>query len=155
MKQCPECERELDKHMIACQYCGHVMEVREIKKQGLSVRLIDQPAMVRAVGNKPKLIKEFVGRVNSKTTLVSIAQMTSPEGWAEPGQTPEFDEYSIVLEGTLVVETKKETLEVKAGQAVIVPKGEWVKYSTPRKGGASYIAVCLPAFSPEIVHRDA
>lgn len=119
-----------------------------------TVRIIDNPTPIQAAGNQPKLIKEFIGRVNSKTTLVSVAQMASPEGWAEPGQTPEFDEYSIVLEGTLVVQTKKETLEVKQGQAVIVPKGEWVKYSTPRKGGASYIAICLPAFSLEIVHRD-
>ena len=118
-------------------------------------KLIDKPTQIKAAGNKPKIIQEFIGRVNSKTPSTSIAQMTSPEGWVEPGQTPEFDEYTIVLNGTLQVQTKKETLEVKKGQAVIVAKGEWVRYSTPHKGGASYIAVCLPAFSPNIVHRDA
>ena len=118
------------------------------------VRIIEKPMEIKAAGNKPKLIKEFIGRANSMTSAVSIAHMVSPQGWAEPGQTPEFDEYSLVLEGTLRVQTKTENSEVKKEQAVIVPKGEWVRYSTPHKGGASYIAVCLPAFSPQTVHRE-
>ncbi|CCQ89176.1 conserved hypothetical protein [Nitrospina gracilis 3/211] len=117
-------------------------------------RFIDKPTLVEAAGTKPKVIKEYIGNVNSKTSDVSIAYMTSPEGWEEPGQTPEFDEYTLVLQGMLKVETKEETFEVSAGQAVITPKGEWVRYSTPRSGGAQYIAVCLPAFSPDTVHRD-
>lgn len=115
---------------------------------------ITEPTVIAAEGNKPKLIEEFIGRVNSKTSAVSIAKMKSPEGWIEPGQTPEFDEYSIVLNGTLRVTTKGEVFEIFAGQAAIVTKGEWVQYSTPHAGGAEYIAVCLPAFSMETVHRD-
>ena len=121
----------------------------------LLAKLIEKPIQIKAAGNKPKIIKEFIGRVNSQTSAVSVAHMTSPQGWVEPGQTPEFDEYSIVLEGTLSVQTKKENFEVKKGQAVIVSKGEWVRYSTLQEGGASYIAICLPAFSPDTVHRDA
>ena len=117
--------------------------------------LIEQPTQIAAVGNKPKLIREYVGRVNTQTEAVSIARMSSPGGWIEPGQTPEFDEYTIVLEGTLRVETRAGSLDVVAGQGVIVAAGEWVKYSTPADEGAEYIAVCLPAFSPETVHRDA
>lgn len=117
-------------------------------------RLIDKPALVEAAGTKPKVIKEYIGQVNSGTRDVSVAYMISPEGWQEPGQTPEFDEYTVVLQGTLKVETKEETLEVNAGQAVIAPKGQWVRYSTPNAGGAQYIAVCLPAFTPGTVHRD-
>ncbi len=117
--------------------------------------LIKQPTVIKAAGNKPKQIKEFIGRVNSKTSAVSVAQMISPSGWVEPGQTPEFDEYTVVLKGTLTVKTKKETFEVKVGQAVITRKGEWVQYSTPGPEGAEYIAVCLPGFAPDIVHRDA
>ncbi len=117
-------------------------------------KLILNPTQIKAAGNKPKIIREFIGRVNSRTTAVSIAHMKSPSGWVEPGQRPEFDEYTVVLKGTLCVSTKKRTLRVKAGQAVIAAKGEWVQYSTPLKGGAEYIAVCLPAFSPETVHRD-
>ena len=117
-------------------------------------RLIQAPTKIEAHGNKPKVIEEFVGMANSATQRTSIARMWSPEGWAEPGQTPEFDEYSVVLAGTLRVETKEVTFDVEAGQAVIAPKGEWVKYSTPFEGGAEYVAVCLPAFSPETVHRD-
>src|SRR6185295_4314271 len=109
---------------------------------------------IAAAGNKPKIIQEFVGRVNSKTDAVSIARMQSPSGWVEPGQTPEFDEYTVVLKGMLRVKSKSGTLDVKAGQAVIVPQGEWVQYSSPEKEGAEYIAVCLPAFSPDTVHRD-
>lgn len=116
---------------------------------------ITGPSVVKAEGNKPKLIEEFIGRVNSKTSEASIAKMKSPEGWVEPGQTPEFDEYTIVLNGTLHVKTQNETFEVKAGQAVIIYSGEWVQYSTPHAGGAEYIAVCLPAFSMESVHRDS
>jgi ethanolamine utilization protein EutQ (cupin superfamily) len=117
-------------------------------------RLIERPTEIRAAGDPPKIIEEFVGRVNSETAELSIARMRSPAGWSEPGQTPEFDEYTVVLEGTLRVETKEGTLEVKSGQAVMVSKGEWVKYSTPHEGGAEYVAVCVPAFSMEAVHRD-
>ena len=115
---------------------------------------IKSPSIITAAGNKPKKIEEFIGRVNSKTDSVSIARMTSPSGWVEPGQRPEFDEYTIVLKGTLKVKTEKETLEINAGEAVITKKGEWVQYSTPEPEGAEYIAVCLPAFSPDTVHRD-
>ena len=113
------------------------------------------PTRIEAAGNKPKLIDEFVGRVNSKDSQVSIAQMHSPEGWEEPGQTPDFDEYTIVLKGTLRVTYDGGSLDVSAGQAVIARKGEWVRYSTPAAGGAEYIAVCVPAFSMETVHRDS
>lgn len=115
-------------------------------------RLIDAPTRVEAAGTPPKSIEEFIGRVNSKTDDVSIARMKSPPGWQEPGQTPEFDEYSLVLSGVLRVTTKEGDMDVAAGQAVATPKGEWVKYSTPE--GAEYIAVCTPAFSPQTVHRD-
>lgn len=118
-------------------------------------KLIAQPTIIEAAGNKPKLIEEYFGRVNSKTDAVSIARMRSPGGWVEPGQTPEFDEYTVVLRGELQVETKTGTLTVRAGQAVLTPKGEWVRYSSPHADGAEYIAVCLPAFSPATVHRDA
>lgn len=116
--------------------------------------LVKQPTIIEAAGNKPKRIEEFVGRVNSGTAALSIARMKSPSGWVEPGQTPEFDEYSVVLMGTLRVATRDGTLDVQAGQAVIVPAGEWVQYSTPGADGAEYLAVCLPAFSPGTVHRD-
>lgn len=115
-------------------------------------RLIEAPTVVEAAGNKPKRIEEFVGRVNTGHPEVSIAKMQSPPGWQEPGQTPEFDEYTLVLAGRLVVTSREESLEVGPGQAVIVPAGKWVRYSTPE--GAEYVAVCLPAFSPETVHRD-
>lgn len=118
-------------------------------------RLIESPTVIQAAGNKPKKIEEFVGRVNSGTSDVSVARMTSPSGWLEPGQTPEFDEYTVVLRGLLRVETKQGTLDVRAGQAVITPKGEWVRYSTPEPDGAEYVAVCVPGFAPGIVHRDA
>ena len=117
--------------------------------------LIANPTVVQAAGNKPKVIEEFVGRVNSRTDAVSVARMKSPPGWVEPGQTPEFDEFTVVLKGTLHIASKKGTLDVRAGQAVIVYRGEWVQYSTPEPEGAEYIAVCLPAFSPQTVHRDA
>ena len=118
-------------------------------------QLIAQPTRIQAVGNKPKLIDEFVGAVNSKTLQISIARMQSPSGWQEPGQTPEFDEYTVVLHGMLRVETRNGALEVRAGQAVLTTRGEWVRYSTPGPEGAEYIAVCLPAFSPTTVHRDS
>src|SRR5262249_21230366 len=116
---------------------------------------IAKPTVVQAAGNKPKQIEEFIGRVNSKTDALSIARMRSPAGWVEPGQTPEFDEYTIVLRGSLRVATNDGSIEVPAGQAVIAHRGEWVQYSTPGPEGAEYIAVCLPAFSPSSVHRDA
>ena len=116
--------------------------------------LIAETTRIIAAGNKPKIIQEIIGRVNSKTDAVSIAHMKSPAGWIEPGQTPDFDEYTYVLAGTLRVEHRGGALDVHAGQAVIAHKGEWVKYSTPRADGAEYIAVCLPAFSPGSVHRD-
>jgi len=119
------------------------------------IRLIESPTVIEAAGNKPKLIEEFIGRVNSGTTALSIARMTSPEGWAEPGQTPEFNEYTLVLKGMLRVESADGATEVRAGQAVVTPGGTWVRYSTPEPGGAEYLAVCLPGFSPATVHRDA
>lgn len=116
--------------------------------------LIAKPTRIEAAGNKPKLIDEYVGRVNSRHDAVSIAHMRSPAGWVEPGQTPEFDEFTVVLKGTLRVAHKSGVLEVQAGQAVLAHKGEWVQYSTPGPEGAEYIAVCLPAFAPATVHRD-
>jgi quercetin dioxygenase-like cupin family protein len=118
-------------------------------------RRIERPSVVESAGNKPKRIEEFVGRVSTGTPGVSIARMVSPPGWQEPGQTPAFDEYTLVLAGTLRVETRSGTLEIGAGQAVHAPAGEWVRYSTPGAAGAEYVAVCLPAFSPATVHRDA
>lgn len=116
--------------------------------------LIAAPARIAAAGNKTKIIDEFAGRVNSGHTSVSVARMQSPEGWREPGQRPEFAEITVVLSGMLEVESEEGTLQVRAGQALSVMPGEWVRYSTPEAGGAEYIAVCLPAFSPEMVHRD-
>ena len=115
---------------------------------------IYEPTRIQAAGNKPKLIDEFIGRVNSKHSQLSIAHMRSPEGWEEPGQTPEFDEYTIVLKGMIRVTHKDGSIDVRTGQAVIAHKGEWIRYSTPEAGGAEYIAVCVPAFSMETVHRD-
>ncbi len=117
--------------------------------------LIPQPTRIQAAGNKPKLIDEYIGRVNSETSAASVAHMRSPQGWVEPGQTPEFEEFTIVLKGMLRVEHKNGVLEVRAGQAVITHPGEWVRYSTPEDGGAEYVAVCLPAFSMETVNRDS
>ncbi len=116
--------------------------------------LISSPTRITAAGNKPKLIDEYVGRVNSKTESTSVAHMRSPSGWVEPGQMPEFDEFTVVLKGMLRVNHKGGTMDVHAGQAIIAHKGEWVQYSTPGPDGAEYIAVCLPAFSPGTVHRD-
>ena len=115
---------------------------------------IHEPTRIQAAGNKPKLIDEFIGRMNSKDSQVSVAHMRSPEGWEEPGQTPEFDEYTIVLKGIIRVTHKDGSIDVRTGQAVIAHKGEWIRYSTPEAEGAEYIAVCVPAFSMETVHRD-
>ncbi len=118
------------------------------------VKLIEKPTIIKAVGVGEKQIEEFIGRVNSGTSEVSIARMKSPQGWFEPGQCPEFDEYTLVLKGMLKVVTKTGEFIVSEGQAIITPKNEWIQYSTPFEGGAEYIAVCLPAFSPDTVHRD-
>lgn len=115
---------------------------------------INKPTIIEAAGNKPKLIEEFFGFVNSNTSEVSVAKMKSPEGWVEPGQTPEFNEYTIVLKGKLLVETKNEKFEIEAGQAFLAEKNKWVRYSSPFEGGTEYMAVCLPAFSPDTVKRD-
>jgi mannose-6-phosphate isomerase-like protein (cupin superfamily) len=123
--------------------------------KGLNVaRFIETPALVRAAGEPPKTIEEFVGNANARVAEVSIARMTSPSGWNEPGQTPEFDEYTVVLSGVLHVKTRDGEYDVRAGQAIIVSAGEWVQYGTPAPEGAQYIAVCLPAFAPDKVHRD-
>jgi ethanolamine utilization protein EutQ len=118
-------------------------------------RLIEQPTVIAAVGNRPKRIEEFVGRVNTRTDQVSIAHMHSSPGWEEPGQTPAFDEFTLVLAGMLRVETKTGVLEVRPGQAVHAPAGEWVRYSAPEPEGANYVSVCVPASSPHTVHRDS
>ncbi len=116
---------------------------------------IKQPSVIEAAGNKPKRIEEYIGRVNSKSAGVSVARMQSPSGWVEPGQTPEFEEYTVVLRGSLRVTTREGVIDVDAGEAIITRSGEWVQYSTPGAEGAEYIAVCLPAFSMDTVHRDA
>ena len=118
-------------------------------------QLVTAPRIIEAVGTPSKTIQEFVGRVASGTAQVSIARMISPSGWSEPGQAPEFDEYTVVLRGTLHVSTREGELDVQAGQAIVTHAGEWIRYSTPGPEGAEYIAVCLPAFSPGTVHRDA
>ncbi len=115
---------------------------------------IEKPTRIEAAGNKPKIIDEYVGRVNSRTESASVARMQSPGGWVEPGQRPEFDEYTVVLRGMLRVEHEGGSFEVRAGQAIITHAGEWVRYSTPEDEGAEYVAICLPAFSPSTVHRD-
>ncbi len=117
-------------------------------------RLIEAPTRIHAHGEPPKVIEEFVGRVNSQTTALSVARMVSPSGWSEPGQTPDFAEYTLVLRGTLRVETRERIFDVEAGQAIVTEPGEWVRYSSPGAEGAEYVAVCLPAFSPATVHRD-
>jgi mannose-6-phosphate isomerase-like protein (cupin superfamily) len=121
---------------------------------GRMPQLISKPSRIEAAGNKPKIIDEYIGRVNSGTESLSVAHMRSPGGWVEPGQRPEFDEFTVVLAGMLRVEFEGGSLDVRAGQAVITRAGEWVRYSTPEEEGAQYIAVCLPAFSPATVHRD-
>ncbi|SRR5581483_9525525 len=118
-------------------------------------KLIARPSIIEAAGTKPKRIEEFVGRVNSRHEHVSVARMVSPQGWQEPGQRPQFEELTLVLRGLLRVEHEGGVLEVRAGQAVVASPGEWVRYSTPEAGGAEYVAICLPAFSPATVHRDA
>jgi mannose-6-phosphate isomerase-like protein (cupin superfamily) len=118
-------------------------------------RIIDAPTRIHAHGQPPKVIEEFIGRVNSGTAEVSVARMISPPGWSEPGQTPEFAEYTLVLRGMLHVESRDGSYDVSAGQAIIIEPGEWVRYSTPGAEGAEYVAVCLPAFSPDTVHREA
>jgi len=117
-------------------------------------RLIDKPTVIDCVGTKPKQIQEFAGRVNSGHSGISVARMISPSGWEEPGQRPEFEEITVVLQGMLRVEHEKGALEVRAGQAIVASPGEWVRYSTPGPDGAEYVAICLPAFSPTTVHRD-
>jgi len=116
--------------------------------------LISEATIIEAAGNKPKVIEEFVGRVNSATAALSVARMRSPGGWMEPGQAPEFDEYSIVVRGMLRVASQAGALDVHAGQAVVAHAGEWVQYSTPEPEGAEYFAICMPAFSMDTVHRD-
>jgi ethanolamine utilization protein EutQ (cupin superfamily) len=117
--------------------------------------IIKEPSIIKAAGNKVKIIQEFFGHVNSNTSEISIALMKSPEGWEEPGQCPEFNEYTVVLKGKLKISTKTEEFIVTEGQGIMTSKNEWVRYSTPFEGGAEYIAVCLPAFSPDIVKRDS
>ena len=116
--------------------------------------LVEQPTVIEAAGNKPKRIEEYIGRVNTGTGELSVARMVSPAGWVEPGQRPDFDEYTLVIEGMLRVEHADGSLDVRAGQAVVAHAGEWVRYSSPEPGGAHYVAVCLPAFAPDTVHRD-
>ena len=116
--------------------------------------LVAQPTHIAAAGTKPKLIDEYIGRVNTRTPALSVAHMRSRQGWEEPGQTPEFDEFTLVLKGMLRVRFHDGEMDVKKGQAIITHRGEWVQYSSPAEGGAEYVAVCLPAFSPETVHRD-
>ena len=118
------------------------------------MKLIKGPATIDAWGDPPIMIQEFIGQVNTGHSHVSIARLQSNKSWEEPGQTPEFDEYTVVLRGTLCVKSRRRSYEVKQGQAIIVPKGEWVQYSTPYEGGAEYMAVCLPAFTPQTAHRD-
>jgi mannose-6-phosphate isomerase-like protein (cupin superfamily) len=117
-------------------------------------RLIERPTVIQSAGNKPKQIEEYAGRMNSGHGGVSVARMVSPEGWAEPGQRPEFEEITLVLRGVLRVEHERGSLDVRAGQAVVAHPGEWVRYSSPEPGGAEYVAVCMPAFTPQAVHRD-
>ncbi len=118
------------------------------------MRYIDGPTIIQAAGTPPKRIEEYIGRVNSQTSGISIARMESPAGWSEPGQRPEFTEYTVVLKGILQVTLKDREIDVSAGQAIIIEAGEWVRYSSPHSGGAEYVAVCMPAFSPDTVHRE-
>jgi len=142
--------------LIGWLMAGKILAPRLVLNQSLAMpKLIAAPTRIAAAGAKPKLIDEFIGRVNSGDEPVSIAHMRSPGGWVEPGQTPEFDEYTVVLRGLLRVAHRAGAIDVGAGQAVIVRAGEWVQYSSPGADGAEYLAVCLPAFSPQTVHRDA
>lgn len=133
--------------------CARIWRAVRFGRVRAVVHFIDGPTRIEAAGTPPKTILEYVGRVNSKTSAVSVAHMKSPAGWTEPRQTPRFDEYTVVLSGTLRVEHAGGAIDVRAGQAVVTQAGEWVRYSTPGEG-AEYIAVCLPAFSPDTVHRD-
>jgi mannose-6-phosphate isomerase-like protein (cupin superfamily) len=139
---------------IKTEVAGQNAGSREPLLEGRRPILIPRPTRIQSAGNKPKLIDEYIGRVNSETSAASVAHMRSPSGWLEPGQTPAFDEFTVVLKGTLRVEYKSGSFDVAAGQAVIANAGEWIRYSTPYEDGAEYIAVCLPAFSMETVHRD-
>jgi quercetin dioxygenase-like cupin family protein len=123
-------------------------------KGKVMAKLVKAPTEIKACGNKEKIIKEFIGNLNTQTSSVSIAKMDSPQGWEEPGQTPKFIEYTIVLKGTLKAETKNKTFDITSGQALITEKDEWIKYCTPYEGGAEYISVCIPAFSPGLANRD-
>jgi quercetin dioxygenase-like cupin family protein len=125
-----------------------------LAKGGGMVKKIAGPTVVEAAGNKKKIIEEYFGRVNSGDARASIAVMHSPSGWGEPGQAPDFDEYTVVLKGMLRVETREKVHEVRAGEAILVSRGEWVRYGSPESGGAEYVAVCMPAFSPDTVNRD-
>lgn len=118
------------------------------------IQHIKKPSVIKAAGTGEKVIREYFGRVNSKTEEVSIARMTSPQGWSEPGQCPDFSEYTVVLKGKILIKTSQGQIEVSEGEGILTSAGEWVQYSTPFKGGAEYVAICLPAFGPEIVHRD-
>lgn len=124
------------------------------KKAPTMPTLIQTPSIIKAAGNKPKIIEEYTGNVNSGHTSVSVARMLAPEGWVEPGQRPDFEEITVVLSGVLRVDYEDGSMDVKAGQAVVAKPGEWLRYSCPEPGGAEYIAVCLPAFTPDAVHRD-
>jgi len=146
------------RHLHPAEFNGRFNEVRTLREphawRMTMPTLVSQPTRIRSAGNKPKLIDEYIGRVNCQVSAVSVAHMRSPGGWEEPGQTPEFEEFTIVLKGMLRVKHKDGRLDVTTGQAVIAHAGEWVQYSTPLEEGAEYIAVCMPAFSPETVHRD-
>jgi ethanolamine utilization protein EutQ (cupin superfamily) len=122
---------------------------------GITPTFLPKPARVAAAGNKPKLIDEYIGRVNSDSHALSVAHMRSPQGWTEPGQTPDFDEYTLVLKGHLHIEFDGGTIDARDGQAIIAHKGQWIRYSTPSDGGAEYVAVCLPAFTLDAAHRDS
>jgi ethanolamine utilization protein EutQ len=150
MQQMSNVWREIE-HCPSLEALGYT-PVHLNRRKHLLPKLISQPTRIQAAGNKPKLIDEYIGRVTSKTQGASVAHMRSPAGWEEPGQRPEFDEFTIVLKGMVRVKHERGSLDVSAGQAVIAQKGEWIQYSTPE--GAEYIAVCVPAFSPETVHRD-
>ena len=152
-KKCGAFSKKED-HLCKAQKVKKEKEKKEEKKSKCKARLIETPTVLQAAGDPPKQIEEFIGRVNTETKKVSVARMKSPSGWCEPGQTPQFDEYTVVLRGCLHLKFKDAEMDVQAGQSVIVPKGEWVQYSTPDKKGAEYIAVCLPAFSPKLVQRD-
>jgi mannose-6-phosphate isomerase-like protein (cupin superfamily) len=153
-----------EKAKFVCKKCGafskkeeHLCKSEKMKKEETDeckARWIESPTLLQAAGTPPKTIEEFFGRVNTEDKQVSIARMHSPSGWSEPGQTPKFDEYTVVLQGCLHLQFKETEMDVRAGQAVMVPQGEWVRYSTPKTEGAEYIAVCLPAFSPKLARRD-